>query len=306
METKRSIVGVDHIAYKQSSRPLLALALTALFCGTANIPSVAAEKAVKPQAAAGNTRSFEVASVKRNLPNDPARGHFQLDGGLLRVTDFSLSGYISFAYKLSPYEEPPLTAQLPKWARTESFDIEAHAEGNPSEDEVRLMMQSLLADRFKLLVHTETKELPVFDLLLIKAGKTGPGLRPHSDDPPCANPSVKALPCGVLTAIPSLTRGNLVVGARNVTVEQIAEMLPSMPRAVDRPVVDETGLRGTFDFRMDFTPDRRGPAADPQPEQTETTTFLEALQDQLGLKLKSNKRAMKVLIVDHVEQPSEN
>jgi uncharacterized protein (TIGR03435 family) len=324
---RRTIATVEpeHVAYKQASKPLLVSAFVALSCCTLNIPSAVAQKASAAwQVGAGNKESFEVASVKPNPLSDPARSSFQFDGGSLVVTDWPLKAYIAYAYKLTPYEEQSLVPQLPKWASKQFFDIQARAEGNPNTDQVRLMMQTLLATRFKLVVHTETRELPVFGLVLIKAGKTGPDLRPHSDDPPCANSSSKGstpetkmpVPCGVMTAEPSNTPGNIRVGAHNVTLEQIADILPEVARRIiDRPVVDETGLTGRFDFSIDFTHESPRRAPDSQSEQSQIpspvlqdqgVTFLEALQDQLGLKVKSDTRPMEVLIVDHVERPSEN
>jgi bla regulator protein BlaR1 len=292
---------------------------SAIFASTAFVLAAIAVAHVT----AGNQQSFEVASIKPNPASDLARGNFQFDGGLLRATDMPLTFYISYAYNLAPYEERSLTPQLPKWASKQFFDIEARAEGNPTEDQVRLMMQTLLATRFKMVVHTETRDLPVFGLVLIKAGKTGPDLRPHPDDPPCEKPSSQpsapqvkaAVPCGVLTAGPSSTPGNIRVYARNVTLEQLAQMLSAVPvRILDRPVVDETGLTGKFDFSIDFTRESPRRAQDSQSEQSQITspaldqgvTFLEALQDQLGLKLRPDRRPMKVLVIDHVEQPSEN
>ena len=95
--------------------------------------------------------------------------------------------YITFAYKLWPTQQQgeALLAQLPKWAREESIVIEAKADGNPTKDQMRLMVQSLLADRFKLTLHFERRQTPVFALALAKPGRLGPKLRPHAEGPPC-------------------------------------------------------------------------------------------------------------------------
>jgi bla regulator protein blaR1 len=88
----------------------------------------------------------------------------------------------AFAYKLMPAE---ISTQLPKSFPMDPFDIEARAAGNPTKDQMRLMMQSLLADRFRLRVHFETRDGPVFALTLVRPGETGPKLRPHADGPAC-------------------------------------------------------------------------------------------------------------------------
>lgn len=300
-----------------------------ILCGTINVPRVRAQSPTTDwQAAAGGNQTFDVASVKPNISSDPAHANFPLDpwdsypsaGGLLSVTNFSLSTYISFAFKLPPGQDP---SQMPKWATQERFDIQARAEGSPTKDQMRLMMQSLLADRFKLAVHTENRQAPVFGLVLVKPGKTGADLQPHSNDRPCADPypsapaagSAPISPakpadsfsvCGMLIAMRSSTPGRIRVGARKVTMGQIAGMLPAAAMGgLDRPILDQTGLVGSFDFSIEFTPESKRPSPDFQSDPS-GITFLEALKDQLGLKLKSQKGPVEVLVIDHVEKPSEN
>jgi bla regulator protein blaR1 len=142
------------------------------------------------QTAAGGKMAFEVASVKLPKP-----GMFTMPTFFLGLDDakppggrfsgnFSLASYIWFAYKLRAFQFNEILAQLPKWAN-ESYVIDAKADGNPTKDQMRLMMQSLPADRFKLRVDFETNEVPVLALTLVKPGKLVPKLRPHSEGPPC-------------------------------------------------------------------------------------------------------------------------
>jgi uncharacterized protein (TIGR03435 family) len=136
---------------------------------------------------------MSLASVK--LGTRPRLPDFPLDSGNAKTpggrfsTSFPLFGYIAFAYKLPPNEERrrAMMAQLQKWGGG-FFEIEARAKGNPTKDQMRLMMQSLLAGRFKLAVHFETKEEPVYALTLVKSGKTGPKLRPHAERRPAPIP----------------------------------------------------------------------------------------------------------------------
>jgi bla regulator protein blaR1 len=277
--------------------------------------------------------SFEVASVK--LAKTPHPPNFPLDtrnakppGGRLSAS-FPLWLYISFAYKLSPNEEErkAATAQLSKLVGNDLFEIEAQAPGNPTKDQMRLMMQSLLADRFKLKVHFESREAPVFALTLVKPGKTGPKLRPHSEGPPCPDsykPPEPGVPLDVGEVFPpecetaSMTTRNGVrlFGSRNTTMPLIAEAIYStgvVAGELDKPVVDQTGLKGKFDITVEYVPgendllSRTVPSnRDAPPPDSQGTPFLSAVREQLGLRLTPSKGTIKALIIDHVEKPSEN
>jgi len=274
----------------------------------------------------GAQTAFDVASVKPS--KEPGPPNFPLDGGNAKTAGGRLSArtglweFISFAYKLSPYESQTVFAQLPKSVSAGFYEIEARAEGNPTKDQMRLMMQSLLADRFKLKVHFETREAPVFALILVKPGKTGRKLIPHSEGPPCPEsfstppPGVVvpkaggAFPanCEVLGGFQVIAEGVLQVGLRDATMQSVAEAIYTAghwTREADKPVVDETGLGGRFDFIIRFTPalyDRTGESL-PDPS---GIPFRNALRDQLGLKLKSSRAPIRRIVIDHVEKPAEN
>ena len=275
--------------------------------------------------AAGGKMSFDVASVKQNksgvwqnssnvpFGNDDA---YSPNGGLFSATNIPVSGYIAFAYKLTFAQNALLRSQLPKWASADRFDIEARAEGNPTKDQMRLMMQSLLADRFNLAVHFETKEVPVYELALAKPNMLGPQLRPHSDDPPCPSSSSPAngsgptvaggfpTPCGNFIPLPASASGRQRMGARNLSWGLFVNLVGPMGRVADRPVLDHTGLSGTIDFVLEWTP---GVPSTPdfQPDAS-GPTFSEALQEQLGLKLNSKVDPVELLVIDHVDEPSAN
>jgi len=246
--------------------------------------------------------AFEVASVKRSKPG--VEPNLRLENNHL-TADLTLSGYIGYAY-----DQPMDSAHLPKWVSSDSFEIDARAAGTATKNEVRLMLQSLLAERFKLEVHIVTAEAPVLALLLDKPEKTGPRLRPHAEGPPCgaAGNSAEVFPpvCEEVTAMPG-AHGTILVGARNATMKQIAGYLAALP-PVGGPVVDQTGLSGRFDFRLEFTPGAKGAPAPAQgvPTDFTVTTFEEAFHEQLGLKLKATRAPQETLVVDRVEQPSEN
>ena len=267
---------------------------------------------------------FEVASVKPNRSNDPPASNFPLgpgdvyirNGGLFNAIGFPLTTYILFAYKIIGNQAQYLLPQLPDWAKTERFDIQARAPGDPSKDQMRLMMRSLLADRFQLTIRYEQRDVPVFAFALAKSGETGPELRPHAADSSCpteqpslATPAVvKGTPAfcnGIYPLVPSVP-GRLRFGGRNVTIGFIADTF-SAGTSLGRPMVDQTGLSGTFDFTLEWSQDPSGPAqpANASPDPT-GPTFEQALRDQLGIKLQSRKSPMSVPVVDHVERPSDN
>ena len=209
-----------------------------------------------------------------------------------------------------------MLAHLPRWIESDRFAIEARTNGIPTKDQVRLMMQSLLADRFQLKVHFETQETAVLALTLAKPGKPGPKLRPHSEGPPCDDPEAAPAKGGKAGAgvFPDtceeqalIVRGRqAMAGSRNTTMDQLAEVLSGLGR-LGRPVVDRTGITGRIDYRMDFVgepnpmapPDANAPP-DPGP------TFMDALHEQLGLKLEPTKTPLRVLVIESVNRPTEN
>jgi bla regulator protein blaR1 len=155
-----------------------------------------AQSVPKWQTAAGGRMEFEVASIRLEEhgkfvpPNiDLGNDDTPIPHGGPFIADFPLEKYIEFAYKIAPSrdQEEAMIAHLPKWVATDRFVIQAKAEGNPTKDQMRLMMQSLLADRFQVAVHFETREASVPALALKKPGKLGPRLRPNSEGPSCDN-----------------------------------------------------------------------------------------------------------------------
>jgi uncharacterized protein (TIGR03435 family) len=218
---------------------------------------------------------------------------------------------------------------LPRWATEDFYEIEAKAEGNPTKDQLRLMMQALLADRFKLPIHFETNEVPVFALTLVTPGKTGSKLRPHSEGPACPESftqgSVFQPPpgnndtfppnCEVTERRPNVNGTSVfgwLLGARNTTMPLLASALSDygrMAKAFDRPVLDKTGLGGRFDFTIEYAMDddlSEQMFANTQYHVSVGPTFVEAVREQLGLKLERSRGEVRTLIIDHVERPSEN
>ncbi|HET6206507.1 MAG TPA: TIGR03435 family protein, partial [Terracidiphilus sp.] len=138
---------------------------------------------------------FDVASIKQSKSGASPYSNFSISfgtmygptGGIFSSTNRPLIDYIVFAYKMTPSQREDLMSQLPAWAVSDGFDIQAKSENHdPTKDQMRLMMQSLLADRFKLAVHTETRRVSISALVLVKPGITGPQLKPHVAEQSCS------------------------------------------------------------------------------------------------------------------------
>ena len=283
-------------------------------------------------AQAPNNPAFEVASVRSNRSSAQPSSLFPLgpgdayvSGNLFSATNQPLVAYLRFAFKLSQGE----LLDVPAWVYDEHFDIAARATGSPTKNEMRLMMRSLLADRFNLKIHSEKRTKPAFNLVLVSAGKIGPQLKPNADDDACAGssteqttgaeptsrptePSSKSglqlppIPCGAIGQISASAPDKGRIGGRRVTIERIAGFLTNPFTGVDRQVLDRTGLTGTFDFSLEWSPE---PAITGPPDQAAASSgpgFLEALRSQLGLKLVAATAPTDVLIIDHIGRPDEN
>jgi uncharacterized protein (TIGR03435 family) len=177
---------------------------------------------------------------------------------------------------------------------------------------MRLMVQDLLAERFKLAAHWETRQLPIFGLAQAKAGKLGPQVRVHSEQPPCVAALADSVDvydripggfpgvCGHLVRLQPCPPGLACWGARDYSLSLLApSFLSFFELSFGRPIVDRTGGSAKYDFFFEWG-DQEG-----QPKGS-GTTMLEALQQQLGLKLVPQTGPVEVLVIDHVEEPTPN
>jgi len=255
-------------------------------------------------------------------------------GGHITITKFSLRMLMGQAFDLPTLSDAfDSILGIPNWGDSERFDIEAVVEGNPGIQEKRMMLQSLLAARFKLAVHHESRQRPVLALVLVKSGKHGPQLRSSTDETTCQEfwsgrtemsplhpgtggtlsiaPSVAALsalqqfPCGrVVGGLLPGEPGQLWSGGRRVTLETIAASLGGM-ELFDRPVLDGTKVRDKFDFTVEWSTQAPNLSFN-LPNDTSRLSLIEALQEQLGLKLVPQTGHIDVLVIDHVERPTPN
>lgn len=236
-------------------------------------------------AAFGQTRpSFEVATIKLT---DPAFGGI-LAGfppGRFEARGFTLEDLVGMAYQVDNRQ----IADGPKWAETERYDIVGTTMKQSTPDQINVMMQSLLADRFQLKVHHDTKELPVYVLTVAKGG---PKMKVRTEGDGGAKESM-------------LIRGALIPG-RDTTTQFLAAGLQKI--ILDRPVLNKTGLTAHYDFDLKWRPDPsqfRGNGDKLSSDPNDPDLFT-ALQEQLGLKLTAERAPVDVVVIDSAEKPSEN
>jgi uncharacterized protein (TIGR03435 family) len=231
-------------------------------------------------AAAQSQPSFEVASIKRfDYQGGPLRvtGRIEPDGIFLEHQ--TLRNCIQRAYGVKPYQ-----VIGPDWINRERYVIVAKASAPAPESTILLMLQTLLAERFRLAFHRESKEMPVYALVV---AKNGPKLKPSASD-------------GGATQIGGPASGGLKF--EHASMDGLAFALT---QNLGQPVMNETGLTGAFDLQLVWSQDSargRPEGSDP----TDAPTIFTALQEQIGLRLESRKAPIEVLIIDHVEKPSEN
>jgi uncharacterized protein (TIGR03435 family) len=236
-------------------------------------------------AASAQQTAFEVASIRpSNYQGGPLRVTARVDADGIDFSNVTPRLCVQRAYGVKPYQ-----VIGPEWINTERYMIVAKADGVAPQDKILLMLQTLLADRLKLAVHRETKEMPVYALVVSKGG---PKLQEAKED--------GATQIG--------GDGDEIVFER----ASMPQLAATLTRTVERPVVDATGLKGLYNFRLawadDSRPNPNAPSAgvvgasDP----ADPPSVFTALQERLGLKLESRKAPVEVLVIDHIEKPSAN
>jgi uncharacterized protein (TIGR03435 family) len=223
--------------------------------------------------------AFEVSSVHPADVNDERPGLIGFPPGRLSVTNTGLKALIWWAYELQPYQ----IAGGPGWAESAKWNIEAKGDSTAVLAQIRLMTQSLLADRFKLDTHWETRQDQFYKLVIAKGG---PKFREAADP----------------TKLGSLRFGTGLWAGQARPLSAIVNLLT---RHLGRYVIDDTGLTSNYDFELRFTPDSVSPAADGVQDANAPSIFT-ALREQLGLRLESARGPVKVLVIDRAERPSEN
>jgi uncharacterized protein (TIGR03435 family) len=233
---------------------------------------------------------YDVATIKPSTPEEQGRG-FNLRGRHLVVTNMTAEDLITLGYNIHPKQ----VTGGPGWLTVEHYDMDIlpDHEGMPSFAQARGIVRKLLADRFALRSHEETKELAAY---VLAVAKTGPKLTKSASDPD--SPPGLGGPPGMYTV-------------RNGSMAEFAQV---MQGTLDRPVLDGTGLKGRYDFTLRWTPDEsqyggrvstqnstdNGANADPLP------SLFTAIQEQIGLRLDAKKAPVKVLVIDSIDKPTAN
>jgi uncharacterized protein (TIGR03435 family) len=270
---------------------------------SATVATSAEPPAVRPQ--------FEVASVREDPPSALRHAIQSPIGNRFHTTTASVRLLIQYAYDVQPFE----ISDGPDWMNTIGYDVDARAVGNPTGSEIRLMLQSLLEDRFRLKMHRGTKEVPVYRLVVAKSGNQLP--KPKEGD--CTNlGSVSSgkdqqqitSPCGeaVLMGSPS----GMEIRGRQIEMASFSKLLCGI---LGRPVLDKIGITEKFDINVEFACDELTPGI-PCPRASERSgqadepaarlSIMGALQRQLGLKLEPGKGPTEVIVIDSLERPTPN
>jgi uncharacterized protein (TIGR03435 family) len=238
--------------------------------------------------------AFEVASIKRYVGAQPGFNRFATEaGGKLSVSNNPILGVIVNAYSIKPNE----LAEVPDWVRSERYDIEARGPSSSSRKEMMLMLQTLLAERFAMKAHFEVRETSAYTLTIAKGGHklrmlgtedcaprdpTKPGT--ESDPNVCGNNRVSS-----------------EIGW-NATHISMAGVVGSLSAILRQPVIDQTGIKGAFDVRLQWSDD----LATPDPNGLALPSIYTALRETLGLELKPGRTQVNMLVIDHIERPSAN
>jgi uncharacterized protein (TIGR03435 family) len=305
------------------ARALAIVAISGLLLVT--IASLRAEQAPPPaQSAATNAAAFEVISIKQNrapVVDKDDSSIALMPGGRLVTTNYPLRLIILLAFALQPQQ----LIGTPDWIDAARYDISAKAEGTLSmtasgpPGSAQLAIQRLLRDRFHLAVHTETRELPIFALTLARPDRRfGPRMKAGSVDceailkammqsagggaPPVEMPQ---RPDGSSACGSSQRFGRVITGGTTM-----AAFAQQISRINSRIIHDRTGLQGTFDIDLEFTPDAtiypNGTPPPGAPLSPDAPSFFTALEEQLGLRLEAVRAPVEVLVIDRLEPPTEN
>jgi uncharacterized protein (TIGR03435 family) len=259
--------------------------------------------------------AFDVTSVKPNNSGDGRIGLLPAPGGGWQATNVTLGMLVRISYQVQDDQ----IAGGPAWLFSNRFDVVGSGTAPGREGSMFQKLQTLLSDRFRLVTHTEKRELPIFALVPAgRDGKIGPQMKPSTADCPVPPPPLgrgNPLPPGPMSP-EQAQRCAIMIGPGRLTAGNLSmtQLAASLSRVVGRMVVDRTNLPGNFELSLEYAPDPTmagrsdfppGPPALERPPVDGPSIFA-AVQEQLGLKLESTKGLVDVLVIDRAEQPTEN
>lgn len=264
--------------------------------------------------------AFDVASIRESKAGEEQRTNVPLGpgdvysptGGQLNTRSVALLQYVAFAWRMTDSQVSAFNEMAPQWAKDARFDIQARTDKTDvTKDELRLMMRSLLQERFGLVVHYESRTASVYALQLVKANTLGPHFREHTGacskefkGNTTAGQDADGYPdiCGGLLLLPGSTGTHFRIGASDLSMAVFVNSLGSWGD-LGRPVVNDTGVTNKIDFFLDYIPPYVQATAGAD---VDGQGFQEALRKQLGLKLESQKQPVQVLVLDHIGRLTEN
>ena len=268
------------------------------------------------------SQEFEVASIKQSAQDAQAQtsGGLSVDGSMVRYSALALKLYLGMAWRLKNYQ-----IVAPDWMTSTRWDITAKLPQGSNSKQIPEMMQALLLDRFQMKMHRETREIPVYGLVIGKGGlklKDSPANPAEKGGEPAAQSANAAMTSGGTTVTYGngayFTIGNNRFEGKKLSVAVIADALS---RFADRPVIDMTGLEGSYDFSMEFSPEdframmiraaiAQGTVVSPEAlkllDASSGDTLFNAVE-KLGLKMESRKAPIEILVIDEAQKtPTEN
>lgn len=245
---------------------------------------------------------FDAASIKPSAPDARGTVIAMPPGGRVEIGNMTLKEMIEDAYRIQAFQ----ISGGPSWLDSDHFDISAKAGVDLKRDDVLLMLQSLLADRFRLVFRREVRTLPVYELVLArKDGKLGPRLI-EAKEGGCTKPD----PINPFAVDPMRLCGNFMSGPGELTLVSapIATAAPLLSRVLGRPVLDKTGLTKNFDIDVEWNPENLAIRLPPnvRPGDSTRPSIFTVFRDQLGLAFKAQKGPVEIFIIERVEKPSAN
>jgi uncharacterized protein (TIGR03435 family) len=253
-------------------RSMLMLVATIALTTTLAAQNVPAIRTIEPLA-------YEVASVK---PHDNRDGVAyalvrKSRGGEFDIVNTTVAGLLQYVYRVRPYQ----LVSAPDWARTDTWEVQMNAPGTSMRDQAGQILK-VLQDRFKLQVHAETRELPIYTLTRTKADSVGPAITPPTECPGSISgrPDNWWMKCSDWSMVVSYIGGYL-----------------------DRPLADRTGITGKYDAKIEWTPPPVGTGPDRVPIAGDNISIYTAIRNQLGVKIDPARGPVEVLVIDRVERP---
>ncbi len=251
-----------------------------MMCGKPTILILAAFGLTFGQTTTPSPLKFEAISIK---PNKSAteRSSFRINADRLSASNISARSLIETGYGVKTYQ----VFGAPDWLSTERFDVEAKSEQSATRGQMNEMLRNLLAERFMLSAHRDSKDIPVF---VLTPAKTGSKL-------------TEAVPDDHPQVMFSMAGRKMQLTGMKAPVSLLTPWLTSILMSTARPVLDKTGLAARYDFKMEWLPDDA-----PAGSATDGPSIYTAIQEQLGLRLDAEKAPFDVLVIDHIERPSAN